>query len=155
MVPHSDPTEDEKEKVPYPLIIGVSCGGIFVLTLLSICLVRYCQRQKRFNRRQGSTLMPSEVSFPKPEKYELKEAQSKEDIVSYEEIGIWKDTVHYEKLHFSNENTRHQEVGIPNDAADYQEIGFLNDPGYYQEIGVASDAERYQEIGTFAKAGQK
>ena len=99
--------------------------------------------------------MPSEIAFPNPEKYELKEAQCKEEIISYEEIGIWQDTVHYEKLHFSNGESRYQEVGIPNDAADYQNIDKPNDPGYYQELCVPSDAERYHEIGAFKKVGGK
>lgn len=40
--------------------------------------------------------LPPEVSHPSLQKYELKEARSKEDIVSYEELGVWKDTGMYE-----------------------------------------------------------
>ena len=53
--------------------------------------------------------LPPEVSHPSLQKYELKEARSKEDIVSYEELGVWKDTGMYE--YFSNGETRYQEVG--------------------------------------------
>ena len=42
------------------------------------------------------TVNPASVSDPSPQKYELKEARSKEDIVSYEELGVWKDTGMYE-----------------------------------------------------------
>ena len=42
------------------------------------------------------TVNPASVSHPSPQKYELKEARSKEDIVSYEELGVWKDTGMYE-----------------------------------------------------------
>lgn len=85
--------------------------------------------------------MPSDVAFPKPEKYELKETQSKEDIVSFEAIGIWNDTFHYEKLHFSNGTTRFQEVGIPNVAAEFQESSGLGDDVRYQAIGILKTAQ--------------
>lgn len=98
--------------------------------------------------------MPAEVPFPKPEKYELKKAQSKENTVSHEELGIWKDSSNYEKLHFSKGGALNQEVGIVNTASDYQEIGKLNDHGHYQEIEMAGGPERYQEIGIFKRAGK-
>ena len=72
--------------------------------------------------------MPSEVSFPNPEKYELKEAHCKEDIISYEELGVWKNADSNDKFHFSNG----AEVGIHNMAADYQEMGNPNDVSYHQ-----------------------
>ena len=144
--PLSDPTTDVKEKLPYPLIIGASCGGI--------CLVRHYHRQGRLDNRRVSNGMPPGVLQPSPHNYELKEVRSKEDIVSYEELGVWKDTGMYEKLHFSNGETRYQELGIHNTAADYQEIGKPNDSGHYQEIGMAYEPERYQEIGTFKIIGK-
>lgn len=107
----SDPKKDVKEKLPYPLIIGASCGGIFVIVLASICLVRHCHRQERIENRRVSNGMPPEVPHPSPHNYELKETRSKEDIVNYEELGVWKDTGMYEKLHFSNGETRYQELG--------------------------------------------
>lgn len=136
-----DPTNDVKEKLPYPLIIGASCGGIFVIVLVSICLVRHCHRQGRLDNRRISNGMPPEVPQLSPHSYELKEVRSKEDIVSYEELGVWKDTGMYEKLHFSNGETRYQELSTHDMAADYQEIGKPN------------DSERYQEIGTFKIIG--
>ena len=151
----SDPKKDVKEKLPYPLIIGASCGGIFVIVLASICLVRHCHRQERIENRCVSNGMPPEVPHPSPHNYKLKETRSKEDIVNYEELGVWKDTGMYEKLHFSNGETRYQELGIHNTAADYQEIGKPNDSGHYQEIGMAYEPERYQEIGTFKIIGKK
>ena len=151
-----DPTTDDKQKVPYPVIIGVSCGGIFVLALLSIFLIRYCHRRKVVSRGRVSDGMPADVAFPKPEKYELQETESKEDIVRYEEIAMWNDGVRYEglgivqdaaryeKLGFSSVAT-YQEVGTPNTANDYQEIGIPNSAGDYQEIGISDGALRYQE----------
>ena len=79
----SDPKKDVKEKLPYPLIIGASCGGIFVIVLASICLVRHCHRQERIENRRVSNGMPPEVPHPSPHNYELKETRSKEDIVNY------------------------------------------------------------------------
>lgn len=127
-----DPTEDSKEKLPYPLIIGASCAGIAVLVFISIYLVHRHQRYKERNRKCSSSVMPSEVSFPNPEKYELKEAHCKEDIISYEELGVWKNADGDDKFHFSDEAVRYHEVGIHNMAADYQEMGNPNDVGYHQ-----------------------
>ena len=83
-----------------------------------------------------SGVMPAEVASPKPEKYELQETESKEDIVRYEETSMWKDPTRYEKLAF-------QEVGIPN-------VG-----GDYQEIRISYDDLRLQEMGVLKKSGQK
>ncbi|XP_078371962.1 von Willebrand factor D and EGF domain-containing protein-like isoform X7 [Oculina patagonica] len=147
-----DPTKEGKQKIPYPVIIGVSCGGVFVLALISICLIRYCHQRKVVTQRRVSDGMPSEMAFPKPEKYELQETGSKEDIVRYEEIAMWnesaryeelgilQDSARYEKLGFSN--ATYQEAGIPNAAGDYQEIGIPNAAGDYQEIGISSDSLR-------------
>lgn len=52
--------------------------------------------------------MPAEVAFPKPEKYELHEIGSKEDVVRYGKLDI------------SSEAAGCQEVGILNDAAEFQ-----------------------------------
>lgn len=127
-----DPTEDSKEKLPYPLIIGASCAGIAVLVFISIYLVHRHQRYKERNRKRSSSVMPSDVSFPDREKYELKEARCKEDIISYEELGVWKNDDSNDKFHFSNGAVRYHEVGIHNMAADYQEMGNPNDVGYHQ-----------------------
>lgn len=37
----------------------------------------------------GSGVMPSEEAFPDPEKYELKNAKSMDNIVYFEEVGLW------------------------------------------------------------------
>lgn len=86
--------------------------------------------------------MPAEVAFPKPEKYELQETESKEDIVRYEETSMWKDPARYEKLAFSN-------------GATYQEVGKPNVGGDYQEIRISYDDLRLQEMGVLKKTGQK
>lgn len=140
-------------KIPYPLIIGASCGVILALVLVSLCLVRYYRYQKRLHGQRVLKGMPAKVPSPKPENYELK-VQSKANTVSYEELGIWKDSSHYEKLHFSKGGALNQEVGIVNKASDYQEIGKPNDYGHYQEIEKAGGPEQYQEIGNFKRAGK-
>nr|XP_058945176.1 von Willebrand factor D and EGF domain-containing protein-like [Pocillopora verrucosa] len=127
-----DPTEDSKEKLPYPLIIGASCAGIAVLVFISIYLVHRHQRYKERSRKWSSSVMPSDVSFPDREKYELKEVHCKEDIISYEELGVWKNADSNDKFHFSNGAVRYHEVGSHNMAADYQEMGNPNDVSYHQ-----------------------
>lgn len=149
-----EPTKEDKGKVPYPLIIGVSCGGIFVFAVLSIYLIRYCHRRKIVSRRRLSGVMPADVAFPNPEKYELQETNSQEDIVRYEEIGIWKDTVCYEELAISQDAARYEKLDFANGAT-YQELGIPNVCGDYQEIGISNEALRYQETGFLKKAGQQ
>lgn len=51
--------------------------------------------------------MPTEVAFPRPDKYELQEIELKEECVLFGTSGL------------SGEPARTQEVGIQNDAADY------------------------------------
>ena len=138
---HTEPTEEDKGKIPYPIIIGVSCGGIFVIIVMSVSLIRFCNRAKKVRRRY-SVVMPAEVPFPNLEKYELQETESKEDVVRYEEIGLSNDTVRcegleilpdavqYEKLRFTNASF-YQEVGIPNATDDNQEIATSKDAGDY------------------------
>ena len=83
--------------------------------------------------------MPAEVAFLNPEKYQLQEIASKEDIVRYEETNMWKDPARYEKLAFSNGSTYH-EVGIPNVGA---------------EIRISYDDLRLQEMGILKNSGEK
>jgi len=142
---HEEPTEEDKEKIPYPIIIGVSCGGIFLLAILSICLIRFCNRAKKV-RRKCSGVMPTEVPFPKPEKYELQETESKEDVVRYEEIGLWNDTVRYEGLNILPDAVQCEKLGFTN-AAIYQEVGIPNAARDYREIAASKDDDdgpRYQ-----------
>lgn len=100
--------KEEKEKIQFPVIIGASCGGAFVISLISICLIRYCQEKKKLRQCPDEDGMPAESMFPNPEKYELQEAESKQDLARFE------------KSYFPNVATRCQEVGNTNDAADYQ-----------------------------------
>ena len=51
--------------------------------------------------------MPTEVAFPRPDKYELQEMEVKEDRVLFEKSGL------------SDEPAPIQEVGIQNAGADY------------------------------------
>lgn len=69
--------------------------------------------------------MPSEVSFPNQEKYELKKGVLRKTL-SAMRVGLWKDVGNYEKLRFSSGRARYQEVGIANMASDYQELGKTN-----------------------------
>ena len=41
-----EPTKKDTGKDPYPIIIEVSCGGIFVVAVLNIYLIRHCHRRK-------------------------------------------------------------------------------------------------------------
>ena len=86
-------------------------------------------------------MMPAKIAFPNPEKYQLEETASKEDIVRYEETSMWKDPARYEKLAFSDGSTYH-EVGILV-AADNQ------------EIRISYDDLRLQEMGILKKPGEK
>jgi len=77
----------------YAIIIGVSFGGLFVLALASICLIRFCKRNKLVRRnRSESNVMPPEEAFPNREKYEMKNAKSAENILYFEEGGVWSKT---------------------------------------------------------------
>jgi len=86
-----EPTkETQGKKMSYAIIIAVSFGGLFVFALASICLIRFCKRNKMGRRqRRGSEMMPSEEAFPNREKYEMQNAQSEENIIYFEEVGVW------------------------------------------------------------------
>ena len=89
------------------MVIGVSCGGVFILILLAIFLVRYCQQRNKVKNRDHGDGMPTEVSFPRPDKYELQGMELKEECVLYEKSGL------------PGEPVPTQEVGIQNAAADF------------------------------------
>ena len=77
----------------YAVIIGATFGGLLVLALVSICLVRFNKKKKRgFRKRRCSGVMPSEEAFPNQEKYELKNTKSMENIIYFEEVGAWATT---------------------------------------------------------------
>ena len=147
-----EPTEESK--VPLPLIIGVSCGGIFVLAVLSIFLIRYCHRRKILSRRRVSDVMPTEVSFPNSEKYELQGTESKEDIVRYEETSVWKNTVSCEELGISQDAARYEKLPFSNGAS-HQEVGILNAGCDSREIRISYDNLRLKEMGILKKSEQK
>ncbi|XP_022807283.1 von Willebrand factor D and EGF domain-containing protein-like isoform X1 [Stylophora pistillata] len=146
-----EPTKEDKVKVLYPIIIGVSCGGIFMLAVLSIYLIRHSHRRKMVGCRRNLCGMPTEVAFPNPEKYELQETKSKEDIVRYEEIGMWNDDVGHDKSQVSQDAVGYEKLDLSYGAI-YQEPGTPNVGGDYQEVCISNDAPRYQETGFLKKA---
>ena len=89
-----EPTkEPEESKMKYAIIIGATFGGLFVLALATICLVRFKKKKKTSGRkRRGSGVMPYEEAFPNPEKYELQNTKSMENIIYFEEVGVWAKT---------------------------------------------------------------
>ena len=90
------------------LVVGVSCGSVVFLTLLTIFLVCYCQQRKKLVIGDSGDGMQTKVTaFPRPDKCQLHEMELKEECVLYRKTG------------FSGEPALIQEVGIPNDAADY------------------------------------
>lgn len=118
----SAPTE---QQFPFNIVIGISCGGIFILALIAIYLVRRSQRRKKAKQRRFLDGMPGDVAFPRPEKYELED--QKEDVAHYEEVPISPIGVRYEELGFSNEAAYCEEVDIWNDAGQSEEIRISND----------------------------
>ena len=149
-----EPTIEEKGKVQFSIIIGVSCGGIFVLAVLSVYLIRHCHRRKMASRRRDSWVMPTKVAIRHPEKCELQQTESKEDIARCEEIGMWTDNVCYEKLPGSHDAAGCEKLNFSN-KANYQELGIANVGGDYPEICISNGALRYQETGFLKRAGQK
>ncbi len=103
---HLEPRKANDENISFLVIIFASCGGVFVLVLISICLIRYCKRQQKHNG--VSDVMAAKVAFPKPEKYDLHVTGSKKDLFRYGTLDI------------SNEADGCQKVGILNDAAEFQ-----------------------------------
>jgi len=83
-----EPTKENETMLPIPVVIGVSCGGAFVLCLVAIFLIRQYKRRGERNPRRAMDSMPSEVAFPDAEKYELKGTKPREDVVFFEEVGF-------------------------------------------------------------------
>jgi len=82
--------EPEDKKINYAIIIGVSFCGLFVVALFSICIIRFCKKNKQVHRnRRHSGVIPPEEAFPDREKYEMKNAKSVENIIYFEEVGVW------------------------------------------------------------------
>ena len=83
--------------------------------------------------------MPGDVSFPRPEKYELED--QKEDVFRYEEIPISAIAVRYEELGVTNEAACYEEIGNSNDANQSGERDISNgDANYYDDIGILNEA---------------
>ena len=140
---------------PFIVIIGASLGGVFILILVIVCGKRYCQQQHRINRLHALDAMPTEVTFSKTERYEMANPKRKEDIVSYEEIGICNAANTYEELGISKDSVHYDKSGSLNDAHEYEEMGISNDTtGHYQEMSTFSAPKLYDEIGAWKKADQ-
>ena len=73
----------------YAIIIGASSGGIFVLALVSIFLIRwYKKKTTKRPRRVGSAFLPADEASGNREKYELSD-KSEEKIIFCEEADFW------------------------------------------------------------------
>ena len=88
-----EPTKEPKESImKYVIIIGATSGGLFVLALAYICLVRFKKKKKTSGRKRlGSGLVRSEEEFSNREKYELENTRSMENIY-FKEVGVWSKT---------------------------------------------------------------
>lgn len=152
----SEPTEEEEKEKPYIVIIGAAIGGAFFLALVIVCGKRYCQQQQhRINRLHAMDSMPCGVLFSSSERYEVTKPKSKEDIVSYEEIGISNAATTYEELGISKESAHYEKLAFSNDAAEYEEMGISDkSAGYSQEMSTFRAPVVYDEIGASKKAEQ-
>lgn len=140
-----EPTKEDEGNVPYPLIIGASCGGVFFLAVLIIYLIRYCHRRKMASRRLVLGVMSGERAFSESKKYELQEIKSEEDDARYEEIGMWKDNVSYKEIPISQDAARYKKLKLSNSAI-YQELQDTpNVDCDCEEIHTSNDALRHQE----------
>ena len=82
-------TEPIVKEPPYAFIIGVSFGGLFVLALCIIFLVRFCKkRNKAYRGKRGSDNMPPEEAFPVSQKYELKSVAVNNAYVAVGEVSF-------------------------------------------------------------------
>lgn len=55
------------------VVIGVSCGGAFLLCLLSVSVTRHYKKRGKKNARHFSDGIPTDATFPNAEKYEMRE----------------------------------------------------------------------------------
>ena len=94
-------TEPIVKRPPYAFIIGVSFGGLFVLALCIVFLVRFCKNRKTAYRgKRGSDNMPPEEAFPGSQKYELKSVAVNNAYVAVGEVNFGCDK---QRTGFSNE----------------------------------------------------
>ena len=89
MFPYLESQKDGESKFPFAVVIGVSCGGAFVLCLLAVFVTRHYKRRAKKNARRFSEGIPADVPFPNAERYEMKKEKGEEDIAYIEEMGIW------------------------------------------------------------------
>ena len=78
------PTKEGERKLSLAIIIGISLGGIFIVALITILLVRHYHKMKLL---ENSNVMPSDQAFPDRGKYELEEGKSEENILCLGEMG--------------------------------------------------------------------
>ena len=83
------PTKKDETKLSFAIIIGISFGGFFIVSLITILLVRHCQKKKLLEKRHHSNIVPSDEAFPDRRRYELERAKSEENILYLEEMGLW------------------------------------------------------------------
>ena len=98
------PTKEDEKKLSFAIIIGISFGGVFIVALITIVLVRHCQKKKLLDKRHHSNVMPSDEAFPDRRKYEVQNGKSVENILYLEAMGPWakpiegKENEAYDKL---------------------------------------------------------
>ena len=98
------PAKKDETKLSFAIIIGISFGGFFVVALITILLVRHCQKKKLLEKGHHSSIMPFDEAFPDRRKYEVERAKSEENILYLEEMGLWakpiegKENEAYDKL---------------------------------------------------------
>ena len=57
------------------------------MALMTILLVRHCQKRKLLEKRHHANAIPSDEAFPNRRKYELERPKSEENILYLEEMG--------------------------------------------------------------------
>ena len=83
------PTKKDETKLSFAIIIGISFGGFFIVAVITILLVRQCQKKKLLEKRHHSNIVPSDEAFPDRRKCEVERAKSEENILYLEKMGLW------------------------------------------------------------------
>ena len=97
------PTKEDERKLSFAIIIGISFGGIFIVALITILMVRHRQKKNLLEKRHHSNAMPSDEA-PDRRKYEMQNGKSEENIFYLEAMGPWakptegKENEAYDKL---------------------------------------------------------
>ena len=81
------PTKEDERKLGFAIIIGISFGGILIVALITILLVRHYHKKKLLEKRHHSNVTPSDQAFPDRGKYELEKGKSEENILYLGEMG--------------------------------------------------------------------